>query len=132
MTGKDIKKAGLKITLPRLQVLEYLEKHPGVHFSVDDLFTQIRSANRDIGLATIYRVLNQFESAGLIIKHKFENRQAVYELNTGEHHDHMVNIETGEVTEFFDKKLEDLQIKLTNELGYELVDHSMVLYVRKK
>ena len=132
MKGQDIKEAGLKITLPRLQVLEYFEKHPGEHFTADDLFTKLRSENSDIGLATIYRVLNQFEAANLVIKHQFENAQAVYELDTGEHHDHMVDIETGEVKEFFDKKLEELQIKMAEKYGYELIDHSMVLYVKKK
>ncbi|MBL4773293.1 MAG: transcriptional repressor [Alcanivoracaceae bacterium] len=132
MKGQDIKKAGLKVTLPRLQVLEFLEKRPGEHFTADDLFTQIRMTSSDIGLATIYRVLNQFETAGLVIKHQFENGQFVYELNTGVHHDHMVDIDTGKVIEFFDNKLEELQIKLAKEQGYELIDHNMVLYVRKK
>jgi Fur family ferric uptake transcriptional regulator len=132
MKGQDIKEAGLKITLPRLQVLEYLEKHSGQHFTADELFTQLRKANKEIGLATIYRVLSQFESAGLVIKHQFENTQAVYELDTGEHHDHMVDVDTGEVKEFFDKKIEELQIQLVNKFGYELIDHSMILYVKKK
>lgn len=132
MKGQEIKKAGLKVTLPRLQVLEFLEKNPGKHFTADELFTQIRSAEVDIGLATIYRVLNQFEAAGLVIKHQFENNHAVYELETGEHHDHMVDIESGEVIEFFDKELEELQNNLVEKMGYELIDHNMVLYVKKK
>lgn len=131
MDGSEIKNAGLKVTLPRLQVLEFLEKNPGHHFSADDLFTQIRTENSDIGLATIYRVLNQFEDAGLVKKHQFENGQSVYELDTGEHHDHMVDVESGEVKEFFDNQIEELQEKLAKEYGYELVDHSMVLYVKK-
>lgn len=131
MKGSEIKNAGLKVTLPRLQVLEFLENNPGDHFSADELFTKIRTTNSDIGLATIYRVLNQFEDAGLVIKHQFENGQAVYELDTGEHHDHMVDVDTGDVKEFFDKEIEDLQEKLAKEHGFELVDHSMVLYVRK-
>jgi len=131
MKGQDIKKAGLKVTLPRIQVLEFLEERPGEHFSADELFTLLRETNSDIGLATIYRVLNQFEAANLVVKHQFENGQSVYELDTGEHHDHMVDIDTGEVKEFFDKELEDLQIQLAEKLGYELIDHSMVLYVKK-
>ncbi len=131
MKGQDIKDAGLKVTLPRLQVLEFLEKHPGQHFTADDLFTQIRMVSKDIGLATIYRVLNQFETAGLVIKHQFENNQAVYELDTGEHHDHMVDVESGEVIEFYDKELEQFQLKLAKKLGYELIDHNMILYVKK-
>ncbi|MFK8011645.1 MAG: Fur family transcriptional regulator [Marinicellaceae bacterium] len=132
MKASDIKKAGLKVTLPRVQVLEFFAKHPGNHFSADELFTKMREENSEIGLATIYRVLNQFESAGLIIKHQFDNDQAVYEVETGEHHDHMVDVDTGEVNEFFSKKLEQLQVELADEHGYELIDHNMVLYVRKK
>ena len=132
MKGKEIKNAGLKVTLPRLQVLEFLEKHPGEHFSADDLFTKIRTQNQEIGLATIYRVLNQFEKAGLIVKHLFENGQAIYELDTGEHHDHMVDVDTGEVKEFFSHELEELQIKLASEYGYDLIDHNLVLYVKKR
>lgn len=131
MKGQDIKKAGLKVTLPRIQVLEFLEENPGKHFSADELFTLLREGNSEIGLATIYRVLNQFESANLVVKHQFENGQSVYELDTGEHHDHMVDVETGEVKEFFDKELEDLQVRLVNKFGYELIDHNMVLYVKK-
>ena len=131
MKASDIKKAGLKVTLPRLQVLEFFAKHPGSHFSADELFTKMRETNSEIGLATIYRVLNQFESAGLIIKHQFDNDQSVYEVETGEHHDHMVDVDTGEVNEFYSKKLEQLQIELAQEHGCELIDHSMVLYVRK-
>ena len=131
MKGQEIKKAGLKVTLPRLQVLEFLENHPGEHFTADDLFTKIRLASSDIGLATVYRVLNQFESAGLVKKHQFDNDHAVYELDTGEHHDHMVDIESGEVVEFFSNELEELQEKLAQEHGYELIDHNMVMYVKK-
>ena len=131
MKGENIKEAGLKVTLPRLQVLEFLEKNVGKHFSADELFTQIRTSSSEIGLATIYRVLNQFEEAGLVIKHLFENGQAVYELDTGEHHDHMVDVESGEVKEFYDEEIEALQEKLAKKYGYELVDHSMVLYVKK-
>jgi Fur family ferric uptake transcriptional regulator len=132
MKGQDIKEAGLKVTLPRLHVLEFLEAHQGQHFTADELFTQIRATVSDIGLATIYRVLSQFEAAGLVVKHQFDNGHAVYELDTGEHHDHMVDIDTGEVKEFFSKKLEELQEQLADEYGYELIDHNMVLYVKKK
>jgi len=131
MKAQDIKKAGLKVTLPRLQVLEYLEKHPGMHFTADELFTQLRQSSSEIGLATIYRVLNQFETAGLVVKHQFDNGHSVYELDTGEHHDHMVDVDSGEVTEFYSKQLEDLQVKLAKDYGYELIDHNMVLYVKK-
>ncbi len=131
MKATDIKNAGLKVTLPRLQVLEFFSKHPGNHYSADELFSKMRETKSEIGLATIYRVLNQFEAAGLIIKHQFDNGQSVYELETGEHHDHMVDVETGEVKEFFSKKLEQLQLELVKKHGYELIDHNMVLYVKK-
>ncbi|MCF6288503.1 MAG: ferric iron uptake transcriptional regulator [Proteobacteria bacterium] len=131
MKGQDIKQAGLKVTLPRLQVLEFLTKHPGEHFSADDLFTKIRTGSSDIGLATIYRVLNQFEAAGLVVKHQFEDSQSIYELDTGEHHDHMVDIDTGDVTEFIDDEIEQLQHKIAKKFGYQLIDHKMVLYVKK-
>ncbi len=131
--GKQfIKAAGLKVTAPRVQILEFFEKHPGEHFTADDLYRCFRESDKDIGLATIYRVLNQFESAGLVIKHQFENGQAMYELETGEHHDHMVDVESGEVVEFFCPELEKLQERLADEYGFELVDHSLVLYVKKK
>jgi Fur family ferric uptake transcriptional regulator len=132
MKELDLKEAGLKVTMPRLNVLEFLEAHQGEHFTADDLFTRLRETSSDIGLATIYRVLNQFETAGLVVKHQFDNGHAVYELETGEHHDHMVNVDTGEVTEFFSKELEELQEQLADKYGYELIDHNMVLYVKKK
>lgn len=131
MDKQDIKRVGLKVTQPRLNVLEFLENHPGEHFTADELFTRIRKSCSDIGLATIYRVLNQFETAGLVVKHQFDNGLSVYELDTGEHHDHMVDVETGEVKEFFDRKLEELQIQLAQQHGYELIDHNMILYVKK-
>ncbi len=131
MKGIEIKNAGLKVTLPRLSVLEYLANHPGEHFSADDLFTKMRLENSDIGLATIYRVLNQFEAAGLVMKHQFENGQAIYELDTGEHHDHIVDVDTGEVKEFINEEIELLQQKIVKDFGYQLIDHKMVLYVKK-
>jgi len=132
MAGQDLKEAGLKVTLPRLHVLEFLEAHQGEHFTADELFTRLRKKNTDIGLATIYRVLNQFENAGLVVKHQFDNANAIYELETGEHHDHMVDVDTGEVKEFFSKELEELQVQLAEKYGYKLIDHNMVLYVKKK
>ena len=131
MKGKEIKDAGLKVTMPRLQILEFFERNSGKHFSADDLFTQMRKTNTEIGLATIYRVLNQFEAAGLLIKHQFDNALAIYELDTGDHHDHMVDVDSGEVKEFYSQELEELQIKLVQSHGYELIDHNMVLYVKK-
>ena len=132
MGKKEIKDAGLKVTLPRLQILEFLTNNKGKHFAAEDLYDEMKSADHDIGLATIYRVLNQFETAGLVCKHQFENTQAVYELDTGEHHDHMVDVNTGKVIEFFDSELENLQVQIAEKHGFELIDHKMVLYVKKK
>lgn len=132
MSKNEIKEAGLKVTLPRLQILEFLTANKGKHYTAEDLFTEMKMADQDLGLATIYRVLNQFETAGLVIKHQFEENQAVFEIDTGEHHDHMVDIDTGKVVEFYDEKLEQLQEKIADEHGYDLIDHKMVLYVKKK
>lgn len=132
MSSQEIKEAGLKVTLPRLQVLEFLTKNKGEHFTAEALFTEMKQTGHDVGLATIYRVLNQFETAGLVCKHQFENTQAVYELETGDHHDHMVDLDNGQVIEFFDSELEKLQEQIAEKHGYELMDHKMVLYVKKK
>jgi len=132
MSKKEIKQAGLKVTLPRLQVLEFLTNNKGNHFTAEDLYDEMKAAGHDIGLATIYRVLNQFETAGLVSKNQFENTQASYELDTGEHHDHMVDVDSGKVVEFFDSELEQLQLKIAEKNGYELIDHKLVLYVKKK
>ncbi|WP_154223361.1 ferric iron uptake transcriptional regulator [Marinicella rhabdoformis] len=132
MSSQEIKEAGLKVTLPRLQVLEFLTNNKGEHFTAEALFTEMKQTGHDVGLATIYRVLNQFETAGLVCKHQFENNQAVYELETGDHHDHMVDLDNGDVIEFFDSELERLQERIAEKHGYELMDHKMVLYVKKK
>ncbi len=132
MSSQEIKEAGLKVTLPRLQVLEFLSNNKGEHFTAEALFTEMKQTGHDVGLATIYRVLNQFETAGLVCKHQFENNQAVYELETGDHHDHMVDLDNGQVIEFFDPELEKLQEQIAEKHGYELMDHKMVLYVKKK
>ncbi len=132
MSKNEIKEAGLKVTLPRLQILEFLTANKGKHYTAEDLFTEMKLADQDLGLATIYRVLNQFETAGLVMKHQFEENQAVFEIDTGEHHDHMVDIDSGKVVEFYDEKLEKLQEKIADAHGYDLIDHKMVLYVKKK
>lgn len=132
MAKNEIKEAGLKVTLPRLQILEFLTANKGKHYTAEDLFTEMKLADQDLGLATIYRVLNQFETAGLVIKHQFEENQAVFEIDTGEHHDHMIDIDTGKVVEFYDAELEKCQEKIADDHGYDLIDHKMVLYVKKK
>lgn len=134
---RELRKAGLKVTLPRLRILQLLEGAERKHVTADDVHRMLIEQGDDIGLATVYRVLNQFEAAGLLRKHMFDDGsgrapQACYELDEGEHHDHMVDLETGEVVEFFDEKIEKLQEEIAARHGFEIIDHSMVLYVRKK
>jgi Fur family ferric uptake transcriptional regulator len=129
---KELRKAGLKITLPRLKILEILESAEGRHLSAEDIYKQLLGSGEDIGLATVYRVLTQFESAGLVTRHNFEGGHSVFELDDGDHHDHMVCVDTGEVTEFVSEEIERLQHEIAERYGYELVDHSLVLYVKNK
>jgi len=126
----ELKKAGLKATLPRIRILEALESVDGKHLSAEDIYKYLMTAGEDVGLATIYRVLTQFESAGIVIRNNFEDGHAVYEITPDDHHDHMVCTETGKVIEFHDELIEKQQEKIAKELGYQIVDHSMVLYVK--
>jgi len=128
---QELRKAGLKITLPRLKILEILESASNRHLSAEDIYKDLLDSGEEIGLATVYRVLTQFESAGLITRHNFEGGHSVFELDDGEHHDHMVCIETGEVVEFFSDEIERLQHEIAEKHGYELLDHSLVLYVKR-
>lgn len=132
MDNQDLRKAGLKVTLPRLKILQILEEYADRHMSAEDVYKALIDAGEDVGLATVYRVLTQFESAGLVMRHNFDGGHAVFELATDEHHDHMVCTETGDVIEFHDDEIEERQKKICEERGYELVDHSLVLYVRRK
>ena len=127
---QELRKAGLKITLPRLKILEILENASQRHLSAEDVYRDLLDSGEEIGLATVYRVLTQFESAGLITRHNFEGGHSVFELDDGGHHDHMVCIESGDVIEFFSEDIERLQYEVARERGYELLDHSLVLYVR--
>ncbi len=129
---QELRKAGLKITLPRLKILEILEVSKQRHLSAEDIYKELLQSGEDIGLATVYRVLTQFESAGLITRHNFEGGHSVFELDDGDHHDHMVCVETGDVIEFVNEEIERLQHKIAEEYGYELLDHSLVLYVKQK
>ena len=129
---QELRKAGLKITLPRLKILEILENARSRHLSAEDIYKELLQSGEDIGLATVYRVLTQFESAGLITRHNFEGGHSVFELDDGDHHDHMVCVETGDVIEFVNDEIEKLQHSIAEEYGYELLDHSLVLYVRQK
>lgn len=130
----ELRKAGLKITLPRVKILQILESAAiGTrHLSAEDVYDALRDAGEDVGLATVYRVLTQFEAAGLVTRHHFESGHSVFELARGEHHDHMVCVASGEVVEFTDPLIEQRQREIASAHGYELIDHSLVLYVRKK
>lgn len=130
--NQELKKAGLKVTLPRLKILQMFESNPDGHLSAEEVYKALQDGGEDVGLATVYRVLTQFESAGLVMKHNFDGTHSVYELASEEHHDHMVNIENGEVIEFVDAVIEERQHAIAKEHGFDLVDHSLVLYVRTK
>lgn len=129
---KELRKAGLKITLPRLKILEILEAAKTRHLSAEDIYKELLRSGEDIGLATVYRVLTQFEAAGLVTRHNFEGGHSVFELDDGDHHDHMVCVESGEVVEFVSEEIERLQHEIADKHGYDLLDHNLVLYVRKK
>lgn len=127
---QELRKAGLKVTTPRLKILEILENAEHRHMSAEDLYRELLDTGEDIGLATVYRVLTQFEAAGLVIRHNFEGGHSVFEIDSGDHHDHMVCIESGDVIEFMNEEIEEIQYRIATEYGYELVDHNLVLYVR--
>nr|MBF0683384.1 ferric iron uptake transcriptional regulator [Pseudomonas sp.] len=130
--NSELRKAGLKVTLPRVKILQMLDTTDQRHMSAEDVYKALMEAGEDVGLATVYRVLTQFESAGLVVRHNFDGGHAVFELADGGHHDHMVCVDTGDVIEFFDHDIETLQKEIVARHGYELVDHNLVLYVRKK
>jgi len=124
----DIKEAGLKVTQPRVQILKIFETSNQKHFSAEEIFQLLREEDSKVGLATIYRVLTQFETAGLVIRHNFEGGQAVFELDRGDHHDHIVDMKSGKIIEFHDEIIEQRQIEIAKKHGYELIDHSLILY----
>ncbi len=132
MSSGNLRKVGLKVTQPRKRILELLEEAGNKHVTADDIYRVLMKADEDVGLATVYRVLNQFEAAGLVVKHNFEGGQAYYELDSGDHHDHMVCVETGKVIEFSNAEIERLQAEIAADHGYEIEDHSLVIYVRPK
>jgi len=125
-----LRKAGLKITLPRLKILEIFEDSSHRHLSAEDLYKELLAAGEDIGLATVYRVLTQFEAAGLVTRHNFEGGHSVFELDGGQHHDHMVCIDSGDIIEFVSDDIERIQHEVAASHGYELLDPSLVFYVR--
>ena len=132
MNSGNLRKVGLKVTQPRKRILELLEEAGNKHVTADDIYRVLMRAGDDVGLATVYRVLNQFEAAGLVVKHNFEGGQAYYELDSGDHHDHMVCVETGKVVEFSNEEIERLQAEIAARHGFDIVDHSLVIYVRPR
>jgi Fur family ferric uptake transcriptional regulator len=123
----QLRRAGLKITVPRLKILEILAGNPARHMSAEDVYRRLLDSNEDIGLATVYRVLTQFEAAGLVTRHHFEGGTAVFELDQGEHHDHIVCEDCGRVEEFADAGIEERQREIAARLGFEITDHSLTL-----
>ena len=130
----ELRKAGLKVTLPRIKILQMLDStsESAEHLSAEDVYQRLRDTGEDVGLATVYRVLTQFETAGLVTRHNFETGHSVIELSSDDHHDHMVDVESNEVVEFFDEVIEARQHEIAEANGYDIIDHSLVLYVRKQ
>ena len=128
MESSDLRDVGLKVTLPRLKILQMLETNPTRHMSAEDIYRKLMDSEDDIGLATVYRVLTQFEAAGLVKRHHFEGGHAVFELERGHHHDHMVCLKCGHVTEFEDEVIEKRQHEKAKELGFRLKEHSLIMY----
>lgn len=128
MESQDLRKAGLKVTLPRMKILEILENSDSRHFSAEDVYKMLLESDEDIGLATVYRVLTQFETAGLVTRHHFESGHSVFELNQGNHHDHIVCVRCGRVDEFMDETIERLQHEISEKAGYRMTDHCLYIY----
>ncbi|MBT8130273.1 MAG: ferric iron uptake transcriptional regulator [Gammaproteobacteria bacterium] len=128
MESNDLKKAGLKVTLPRMKILDLMESSSVRHQSAEDIYQALRDEGEEVGLATVYRVLTQFEAAGLVTRHHFEGGQAVFELNREGHHDHIVCVSCGKVEEFVDEIIEQQQEKIADQKGYAISDHSLILY----
>ncbi len=128
MNNLDLKKAGLKITLPRIKILQILENASSHHLSAEDIYRVLVASGEDIGLATVYRVLTQFEEAGLVKRHHFEEGYSVFELDHGAHHDHLVCVKCGEVEEFVDSTIEERQQSVARKAGYLITDHSLTIY----
>jgi len=126
--NSDLKKAGLKITLPRVKILDMLEKNSKRHLTAEDVYKALIKSGEDVGLATVYRVLTQFEAAGLVKRHHFEEGHSVFELDAGEHHDHIVCVECGKVDEFIDDVIEQRQEEIASKAGYTITDHSLYIY----
>lgn len=128
MGSQELKQAGLKATLPRIKILEILQNSEQRHVSAEDISDLLKESGERVGIATIYRVLTQFESAGLVIRHHFEGGQSVFELNEGSHHDHLCCVRCGRVTEFYDETIEERQHAIADQYGYDMTDHSLYIY----
>jgi Fur family ferric uptake transcriptional regulator len=128
LESSELRKAGLKVTLPRMKILDILEASSSRHHSAEDVYKALLDIGEDIGLATVYRVLTQFEAAGLVKRHHFEGGHSVFELNEGSHHDHILCVKCGRVDEFIDETIEQRQRAIASELGYEMTDHSLYMY----
>ena len=126
--NQELRKAGLKVTLPRVKILELLENSETRHLSAEDVYKALIEADEDVGLATVYRVLTQFEGAGLVTRHRFEGGQSVFELTPDTHHDHLVCSKCSRVEEFYDEVIERQQEKIATKFGFEITDHSLYLY----
>lgn len=127
-TSQELKKAGLKATLPRIKILNILEAERGRHMSAEDVYKALLDSGEDVGLATVYRVLTQFEAAELVRRHHFEGGHSVFELNEGHHHDHILCVKCGKVVEFMDNTIEDRQRAIARQHGFEITDHSLYIY----
>jgi Fur family ferric uptake transcriptional regulator len=128
MESADIKNAGLKVTLPRMKILQLLENSEDRHLKAEDIYKILLDSGEEIALATVYRVLTQFETAGLVTRHHFDGGHAVFEINDGDHHDHLVDISTGRVVEFYDEVIEQRQKEIAARYGFTITEHTMVLY----
>ncbi len=128
MESADIKNAGLKVTLPRMKILELLETSEDRHLKAEDIYKMLLDSGEEIALATVYRVLTQFETAGLVTRHHFDGGHAVFEINDGEHHDHLVDISTGKVVEFYDEIIEQRQKEIAARHNFTITEHTMILY----
>lgn len=125
----DLKNIGLKATLPRLKILDLFEHSSKRHMTAEEVYSLLKEEGQDIGLATVYRVLTQFEQAGLLMRHHFDSDKAVFELNEGEHHDHLVCMQCGRVEEFYDEGIEKRQKEIAKSRGFKIHDHSLQIYV---
>lgn len=132
MEKQNLKQVGLKVTKPRMKILELLETVEKRHVTAEDVYKLLLKRNEDIGLATVYRVLTQFETAGLVVRHHFEGGQSVFELAHDDHHDHMVDLKTGKIVEFYDEIIENRQKEIAKQHGFEITDHALILYGRFK